>query len=63
MHPYPRTRSRSLAPRDSQIPNDAAAGKAENPWAMPLETGQTLWVCRGRQPPMDKAWASFKHYS
>jgi hypothetical protein len=31
-----------------------AAGKTDNPWAIPLETGQTLWVGRGRQP-MDKA--------
>jgi hypothetical protein len=29
---------------------------------MPNETGQTLWLCRGRQPPMDKAWATFRHY-
>ena len=26
------------------------------------ETGRTVWVCRGRHPPMDRAWASFKHY-
>lgn len=39
-----------------------AAGTTDSPWAMPSETGRTLWVCRGRHPPMDKAWASFKHY-
>jgi hypothetical protein len=31
------------------------AGVTRNPWAMPYETGETLWVWRGRQPPMDKA--------
>jgi 4-amino-4-deoxy-L-arabinose transferase-like glycosyltransferase len=40
----------------------AAAGTTDNPWAIPAETGKILWVCRGRQPPMDKAWPSFKHY-
>lgn len=40
----------------------AEAGTTDNPWAMPSETGLTLWVCRGRQPPMDKDWARFKHY-
>ena len=39
-----------------------AAGSTDNQWAMPSETGKTLWVCRGRNPPMDKAWASYKHY-
>lgn len=39
-----------------------AAGSTDSQWAMPNETGKTLWVCRGRNPPMDKAWASFKHY-
>lgn len=37
-------------------------GVTDNPWAMPYETGKTLWVCRGRQPPMDKAWSTFRHY-
>ena len=38
------------------------AGVTGNPWAMPYESGKTLWVCRGRQPPMDKAWPTFRHY-
>jgi len=38
------------------------AGVTGNPWAMPYENRKTLWVCRGRQPPMDKAWPSFRHY-
>jgi hypothetical protein len=39
-----------------------AAGVFENKWAMPYETGRTLWICRGRHPPLDTDWASFKHY-
>jgi hypothetical protein len=31
------------------------AGVTGNPWAMPYENRKTLWVCRGRQPSMDKA--------
>ena len=38
------------------------AGVTGNPWAMPYENRKTLWVCRGRQPSMDKAWPSFRHY-
>jgi hypothetical protein len=38
------------------------AGVTGNPWAIPYETGKTLWVCRDRQPPMDKAWPTFRHY-
>ena len=40
-----------------------AAGVVENAWAMPGETGQTIWICRGRKPPLDAAWASFKNYN
>jgi hypothetical protein len=40
-----------------------AAGVFENPWAMPSETGRTIWICRGRKPPLDTAWPSFKNYS
>jgi hypothetical protein len=38
------------------------AGVTGNPWAMPYENRKTLRVCRGRQPSMDKAWPSFRHY-
>jgi hypothetical protein len=38
------------------------AGVTGDPWAMPYENRKTLWVCRGRQPSMDKAWPSFRHY-
>jgi 4-amino-4-deoxy-L-arabinose transferase-like glycosyltransferase len=38
------------------------AGVFDNPWAMPYETGQTLWLCRGRKVPFDQAWASFRKY-
>jgi 4-amino-4-deoxy-L-arabinose transferase-like glycosyltransferase len=39
-----------------------AAGMTENPWAMPFETGLTLWICRGRHPPLDVAWPGLKNY-
>jgi hypothetical protein len=40
-----------------------AAGVADNPWAMPYETGLTLWICRRRHPPLDAAWPGFKNYN
>jgi len=30
---------------------------------MPYETGLTLWICRGRHPPLDAAWPSLKNYN
>ena len=38
------------------------AGVFDNPWAMPYETGQRLWLCRGRKVPFQQAWASFRNY-
>jgi len=38
------------------------AGVFDNPWAMPGETGRTLWICRGRKVPLDVAWPGFKRY-
>ena len=38
------------------------AGTTDSPWAMPSETGRTLWVCRGQHPPMDKAWGGLERY-
>lgn len=38
------------------------AGVFEHPWAMPTETGRTLWICRGRTPHLDADWSSFRHY-
>jgi len=40
-----------------------AAGVTENPWAMPYETGLTLWICRGRRVPLAVVWPSFKNYN
>ncbi len=39
-----------------------AAGVFENAWAMPDETGKTLWICRGRNVPLAVAWPSFRRY-
>jgi hypothetical protein len=40
----------------------APAGMFENKWAMPGETGRTLWICRGRKVPLDVAWPEFRRY-
>ena len=34
----------------------------DNPWAMPGETGRTIWICHGRKEKLDVTWPSFKHY-
>jgi hypothetical protein len=39
-----------------------AAGVFDNPWAMPYETGRTIWICRNREPPLDEAWSSLRNY-
>jgi len=39
-----------------------AAGQFDVPWAMPYETGRTVWICRGRHPPLDAVWVSLKKY-
>jgi len=39
-----------------------AMGKTDNPWALPLETGQTIWICRGRFRKLEDDWSELKHY-
>ena len=39
-----------------------AMGKTDNPWALPFETGQTLWIAKGRFRKLDEDWSSLKHY-
>jgi 4-amino-4-deoxy-L-arabinose transferase-like glycosyltransferase len=39
-----------------------AMGKTDNPWALPLETGQTIWICRGRFTKLDDDWSKLKRY-
>jgi len=38
------------------------AGVFDDPWAMPGETGRTLWICRGRKVKLDLAWPGFRRY-
>ena len=38
------------------------AGQLDDPYAMPYETDQPIYVLRGRKPPIDKVWPEFKHY-
>jgi dolichyl-phosphate-mannose-protein mannosyltransferase len=33
-----------------------------NPWALPLETGLTIWICKGRFRKLDDDWPQLKHY-
>jgi len=37
-------------------------GKTDNPWAAPRETGQTIWICRGRFMKLDDDWSKLKRY-
>ena len=39
-----------------------AAGVFDDPWAMPYETGRTVWICRGRRVPLEKAWPNLRNY-
>ena len=39
-----------------------AMGKTDNPWALPFETGQTIWICRGRFKKLEDDWSKLKHY-
>jgi len=39
-----------------------AMGATDNPWALPLETGRTIWICRGRFKRLDAEWSDLKHY-
>lgn len=39
-----------------------SVGVFDNPWAMPDETGETLWICRGRKVPLDVVWPAFRRY-
>ena len=39
-----------------------AMGKTANPWALPFETGLTIWICRGRFTKLDADWPTLKRY-
>ena len=39
-----------------------AMGKTDNPWALPYETGQTIWICRGRFTKLGDDWSKLKRY-
>jgi hypothetical protein len=52
------TRDALLKTYDSVEP----AGAFDDPWAMPYETGRTVWICRGRKVPLDVAWPKLRNY-
>jgi len=39
-----------------------AVGRIDQPYAMPYETGLTLWLCRDRKQSLEAEWSEFKHY-
>jgi hypothetical protein len=39
-----------------------AIGVTNNPWALPQETGRTIWICRGRFRKLDADWSELKQY-
>jgi 4-amino-4-deoxy-L-arabinose transferase-like glycosyltransferase len=40
-----------------------SAGVFDDPWAMPYETGRTVWICRGRNRPLAVDWASLRNFN
>jgi|HubBroStandDraft_1064217.scaffolds.fasta_scaffold00076_44 hypothetical protein len=52
-------------PREELLEVYASAepvGRIDNAYAMPYESGRTLWLCRGRKVPFAENWAELKHY-
>ena len=39
-----------------------AMGKTDNAWALPFETDQTIWICRGRFTKLEDDWSKLKRY-
>lgn len=39
-----------------------AAATIHSPYAMPSETGLTVYLCRGLKVPLEEAWQAVKHY-
>ena len=39
-----------------------AVGHVDNPYGMPEESGQTVWLCRDLREPFDKVWPKLLHY-
>ncbi len=37
-------------------------GFVDNPWGMPEESGQTLWLCHDSVAPLQEAWPRLRHY-
>jgi 4-amino-4-deoxy-L-arabinose transferase-like glycosyltransferase len=37
-------------------------GYVDNPYGMPEESGQTVWLCRDVREPFEKAWPKLRHF-
>jgi hypothetical protein len=51
--------------REEMLKNYAsveAMGATDNSWALPSETGRTIWICRGRLRKLDDDWPKLKNY-
>jgi hypothetical protein len=38
-------------------------GETDDPYAMPYETNQPIYVLRGLHPPLAELWPKLKHYN
>jgi hypothetical protein len=47
---------------ERQFRSVEVAGKIDDPYAMPYETGQPIYVLRGRREPLATLWPRLKHY-
>jgi Dolichyl-phosphate-mannose-protein mannosyltransferase len=55
----------SKAPREMLLTHFETAeplARLDNAYAMPFETGLTLWLCRHSKVPLAEAWPALKHY-
>jgi hypothetical protein len=39
-----------------------AVGRIDNAYAMPYETGLTIWILRQPRAPLAEIWSALKHY-
>lgn len=52
-------------PRDyeEKFRSVSVAGETDDPYAMPYETNQPIYVLRGLHPPLAELWPKMKHYN
>ena len=53
-------------PRDRYLPlcrSIEPVGHVDNPFGMPEESGQTVWLCREMREPFERIWPKLRHFS